>query len=173
MSDVTFLAIETFKVFRKRVVSGNTSEGDEITDTIAGKIIEKWFVPYESGDSTIGPEIDKIQYLDGLTDIQNSIAGGKPLMLTSETIDGQEKIVMYTVDPKLSSLTLVSPGTVVNPDITDDGNDLIHKLDGGVLADDASGTTWTTIVDDGEVSGPDAGSELLCPFLLFNRRHIS
>lgn len=159
----TFLVIDTFETRRK--VVGDSD--DEITDVFFKNLMLKWIFPWQSDDIDAIPNNTKtalgldnvddgISHEDDMTGQQRSNLHGKPIMITAEPISGDEHIIVYSLDPTLEedSDFLTMP---LNPDVNDNGNNKIHKLDGGVLADASSGLNWTILKDDGTATfNPDS-----------------
>jgi len=96
MSRAIFPAIETFKMFRKRVDGADL----EITDAAFLNIVRKWIVPYESLGINSGSG-QGISYENASLTSAASVIYGKPFMITTEKLDdGEEHIIFYTFDPK-------------------------------------------------------------------------
>lgn len=96
MSRMIFPAIETFKVFRKRINGADL----EITDTELLNIVRKWIVPYESKGINSGSG-EGVSYENASLTSAAAVIHGKPFMITTEKLDdGQEHIIFYTFDPK-------------------------------------------------------------------------
>jgi len=188
---VIFLDIEDFKVFRK-VDGGATTE---IVDSFFVNLMRKWFIFQDSGDSGIeinGVDVNegKEEYDDTLSEGFSEEMVGKPIMFTSEVIEGEEHLIAYALDFEIDPKFLDGGSEFEvskNPDVTNDGDGFIKKLDGGLLSDPNVGLTWTILVDDGQVlqdelplklSGPlnDLGSSqenFPSPFMLFRQKDIS
>lgn len=160
---ILFLIIEEFEVFRK--VDGDTTT--EITDTFFVNLFKKWFVFQDSGDPNI--EIDdvvvnegKTKYDGGLSERFSVHTTGKPIMMLSEVIEEVDRLVAYSVDFEVNPKFLVGGDEfeiVQNPDVTNDGDGFIKKIDGGALTDAGIGLTWTTLITDGQAFGTDVDAE--------------
>lgn len=166
-----FLTIENFEVFRK-VDGGATTE---ITDTFFVNLMRKWFTFHESGDDFIRVNAQgefsrgvggltnigegKFEYDGTISEDLSTRMSGKPIMLTSEVIDEVERLIAYTLDFEVDPQFLEGGAefeVLKNPDVTNDGDGFIKKLDGGELSDPSVGLTWTKLVDDGQVTEIDA-----------------
>jgi len=193
---IAFLDIEDFSVFRK-VDGGVTTE---IVDSFFVNLMRKWFIFQDSGDSGIeigGVEINvgKEEYDDTLSEGFSEEMSGKPIMFTSEVIDGVEHLIAYSLDFEVEPKFLDGGAEFEvskNPDVTNDGDGFIKKLDGGALSDSDVGLTWVILIDDGQVldssgdalplklPGPIADlafspiqENFPSPFLLFGKKDIS
>jgi len=168
-----FLKIETFKSFRK--VDGGLDE--EITDTFFVNLMKKWFVPLDSGEAST-----KILYTSILKTVQEDRVGGKPITFTTETISGVVHLVAYVLDYKVDAQ--VTASFDLNPDLTNNGDNKLKRLDGGVLIDPDVGKTWTVLnaevpvtdstgnpaIVEPPLGGPDIPPSM---FLIINRDHIA
>jgi len=152
----TFLVIDSFET-RRKVVGGSDNE---ITDPFFKNLMLKWIFPWKSEDLGSIPletrdvllidsdDPEGINHDDDMTSQQNENLQGKPIMITAEQISGAEHIVVYSLDPTLKEDSEFFE-IELNPDVDDNGNNKIHKLDGGVLSDASSGLNWTILKDDG------------------------
>jgi len=171
---VTFLRIETFKVFRK-VVGGATTE---ITDSFLVNLLRKYFVFVESGNEFLDDETEEVfgfrtvfenshEYNESLTDAQET-ASSNPLMLTVEEVEDDpigapgvksEHLIGYVldfvVDSKFISSGVTDDLIPKNPLVLNDGNNLIKQLDGGKIDDTDVGLTWPILIEDGDALGPE------------------
>lgn len=167
-----FLDIESFEVRRAKVDGTDAL----LTDPFVVNLIKKYFVPIDSGAVVTG-----INYAFGLSRVQNTNVGSKPYTLTTESIEGEERIVLYALD----YLIVPFGFHAVNPGVTNDGDNFLKKLDGGEIAAASAGLSWDTLVDDGEVLNAVGGSVLTeapynssvqvfpAPFVFFGRKDIS
>lgn len=186
---VIFLDIETFKTFRK-VVGG---ADEEITNATWKNLQLKWTFPLDAGNiifdtgAGLGPNENQGAWIVDLGRASNRERGisriviPKPAMFTGQG----DKILAYSLDYIIDPVTIVVP-PVINPDVNNDGNDLIRKLES------EDGLLWTVVKNDGVVEDLAAtevkpGQILLltqaliltvddvfpAPFLLFNRNDIA
>jgi hypothetical protein len=142
---------------------------DQISDSAYINVALRWIVPQKAVNTLFAFSFISIH--------QRSFVGGKPYMLTVES----EKIILYTLNYKIA--TPVSFQLMINPNITDEGNDKITRLDGGDIS--GSGTTFTITNDDGVAldsseipvnvfaSNVAENATSPCPFLLFRRADIA
>ncbi len=187
---VIFLNIETFKTFRKVV----DDTDDEITDTTWKNLQLKWTFPIDAGniifdaDAGLGPDEDQGKWVEDFGRASNRERGisriviPKPAMLTGQSA----KILAYSLDFIIDPTVIVATPVVINPDVDNDGNDLIRKLES------EDGLAWTVATDDGTVEDLTTAElkpgkiNLLtqsldvtvqdvfpAPFLLFNKANIS
>jgi len=200
MGQLFIIAIETFET-RVATASGGDAE---ITSSEWKNLMQKWFVPLESGDTKFDPTADiqgiptpawvfdllLRQYLTGITKWQRDTVSSKPFMLAIES----GNIKAYSLD-FLIDLNVLEGGmdeqAKQNPDLTNTGNSMIHKFDGGDADSPSGGTIMTEIKTDGKVTKPD-NTDLLTfppladafmsgalthkypsPFLLFKQPHTS
>ena len=173
---VIFLAISTFKFFRK-VVGGATTE---ITDPIYVPLMLKYhalldsqqdFFDEEEIENATGSPAgfieEALEYTESVTDIQDA-HDANPIMLTVEEIEDDpvgapgvttDHLIGHSVDFKVNT-SVYTLGTgedeaPLNPAVTNSGNNLIQQLDGGKIDDTDVGLTWTTLIDNGDVKAPD------------------
>jgi len=198
MGFTTFIVIDSFET-RRKVVGG---ADNEITDTFFKNLMLKWIFPWKSEDlGSIPSETLKVLGLDnldeeglahedGMTELQAFNLPGKPLMITAESISGADHIIVYSLDPTLKE-DADEFELPLNPDVNDNGNNKIHKLDGGVLDTANAGLEWVILKDDGTATldplsplPPEVGfgthpfdvpprTLRFQPFLLFRRKHIA
>jgi|GEM_PF-5735222 len=158
---LVFTNIETIEARIKQVDGGDAN----ISDSTFVNHVKKWYAPIEQGTSSGSPTfLYKKTYDKGLTLSQNAYVGGKPFMFTKES----GKIIAYTLDYLIpvgaQSPSIGGPRTlVINSDLNNDGNDMIHRLDGGELEESSAGTSWTTTDDDGTVLSPIGNPVLTDP----------
>ncbi len=135
-------------------------------------------------------------YVDTLSEGFSSKTFGNPIMILSEVIADIERLIAYSLDFEVDPKFLTGGDefkVVKNPDVINDGDGLIKKIDGGELVDAGVGLTWTILVDDGKVLDPEnldlkipgpitvladtfnppTQDNFPSPFLLFNQKDIS
>ncbi len=186
---IIFLDITTFKTFRKVV----DDTDDEITDTTWKNLQLKWTFPIDAGnvifnaDAGLGPNEDQGEFIEDAGRASNRERGisrivlPKPAMLTGQS----SKILAYSLDYIIDPVTIILTPVVINPDVDNDGNDLIRKLES------EDGLIWTVATDDGTVEdltpaelkpgkinlltqSLDITQDVFpSPFLLFNRANIA
>lgn len=153
---IQFLDIEDFQT-RRLVVDGADTE---ITDTFWKNLHLKYLFILDSGSvifatdaltelpsgNDVGAWVTTFNFLN--YQFPMSVLS-KPVMYTTES----GKLVGYTLDFILSDP--IGFAGVLNPDIDNDGNDFIKRLDGGEIADANAGLTWTVTTDDGVVLDPN------------------
>jgi len=147
---VIFLDIETFKTFRKEVSGSDT----RITNALWKNLQLKWTFPLDAGnirfddEAELGQDEDQGAWVLETTRASNLERGisqvvlPKPAMFTSK--NGSEVAVYsldFIIDPESSR-----DDAVINPDVDDNGNDKIKKLES------EDGLDWEEIITDGVVT---------------------
>jgi len=160
MGQLFALAIESFK---PQVLKVGISD-IEITDSNWTNLMRKWFVPLEAENTEFNASTGRwsgstftggIVYSASLTTEQQDVVNSNPFLLTFES----NKIVAYLLDYLIDAGAIEPTGFIeLNPDMQNDGNDMIHRLESS-----DEGLTWNRTHTNGTVKDSSSNDVLVTP----------
>jgi hypothetical protein len=163
---IVFWNITSLIPFVRTIVDPETEIIDSdvaITDTFFVNLMKTKLTPYDSGGRVetappLGPLGDTVggdEYLYSITDSSARRIGTKPCVLTIEN----NKIVLYTLNQEIVPLIeaghdigilpgpityhIASSITIVNPDITNNGDNKMLRATSDLLTEQNAGEEWT------------------------------